>query len=60
MIQLAATTATTNITKQYRPYLTIAFGVDRCVIPKTTEAKEANIRTAVKWEGAKVKTSFLC
>lgn len=29
----------------------MALGVDRWVIPKTTEAKVAKSNTAVKWEG---------
>ncbi len=29
----------------------MARGVDRWVIPKTTEVKVAKSRTAVKWEG---------
>jgi len=33
----------------------MAFGVDRCVIPKTTEAKVAKSKTAEKWEGANIK-----
>jgi hypothetical protein len=48
MIQLAAMTDTRKSTKQYMPYRTMALGVERCVMPKTTDAKPANKTTAVK------------
>ena len=46
--QPAPTTAMMNIEKQYRPYRIIAFVVERCVMPKTTEAKNAKSSTAAK------------
>lgn len=49
--QLAAMVAPTNNAKQYAPYLNMRFGVSRMVMPKTVDAKRANSRTAVKWEG---------
>jgi hypothetical protein len=51
MSQLAAMTDPTNSTQQYTPYRTIARGVERWVMPKTTEANVANSSTDVKWEG---------
>jgi hypothetical protein len=54
MSQLAAITEATKSTQQYAPYRAIAFGVERCVMPNTTEARVANSSTAVKWEGVNI------